>query len=134
MPDRKLLKHRKFIILGLVLLAAFSYLGYMGFASGATYYYEVDEFVQLADAPSGENVRVNGTVVAGSLEQGPAGAGLSFIITQNGSNLPVHYQGVVPDTFKVGSEVTIEGALNADGIFEAHTLIPKCASKYEPAT
>jgi cytochrome c-type biogenesis protein CcmE len=49
-----------------------------------------------------------------------------------GESLPVIYQGVVPDTFKVGNEVVVEGTLKSNGIFQAYTLMPKCPSKYEP--
>ena len=113
---------------------AIGYLGYMGFQSSATYYYTVSEFIKLGDATYGENIRVNGQVASGSVEQESAGRTLKFtmIDVTGKDSLPVVYQGVVPDTFKVGNEVVIEGRLNSDGIFQAHTLMPKCPSKYVP--
>jgi len=45
---------------------------------------------------------------------------------------------VIPDTFRDvpqgGVTVTIEGALSANGDFEATQVMAKCASKYDPKT
>ena len=45
--------------------------------------------------------------------------------------LDVDYRGVVPDSFKPGGEVIVEGKYNKDGKFLATAIMPKCASKYE---
>lgn len=113
---------------------ALAYLGYTGFASGATYYYEVGEFLQQVDSVRDINVKVHGNVVPGTVEQGPLGKTLEFEIEdiEGGARLPVFYQGVVPDTFKTGIEIVVEGQLDASGVFQGHTLMPKCPSKYTP--
>lgn len=84
----------------------------------------------------GENVRVSGKVAPGSVEKESAGSALRFVIidADGGGSLPVVFQGVIPDTFNVDSEVVIEGSLNSDGIFEANILMAKCPSKYVPAS
>jgi len=47
-------------------------------------------------------------------------------------SIRVNYRGTVPDTFKPGVEVILEGAFKADASqFEATTLLTKCPSKYE---
>jgi cytochrome c-type biogenesis protein CcmE len=47
-------------------------------------------------------------------------------------------QCVIPDTFRDvpggGVQVTVEGALTAQGEFEATLVMAKCASKYDPST
>jgi cytochrome c-type biogenesis protein CcmE len=45
--------------------------------------------------------------------------------------MPVSYRGTVPDLFKAGADVVVEGKLNAAGTFEADVLLTKCASKYD---
>ena len=45
--------------------------------------------------------------------------------------MPVTYAGVLPDLFKPGGEVVVEGRLDAAGTFKADVLMTKCASKYE---
>ena len=48
--------------------------------------------------------------------------------------VPVVYRGSVPDLFKPGREVVVQGKL-VDGMFVAApgTLVTKCPSKYAPA-
>ncbi len=130
-----MLKKKRFLIGGIIVFLAVGYLGYTGFMGAATYYYEVGDLLEQSSSIYGENVRVNGQVATGSLEQESAGGRLKFtLIDVDGEeSLPVVYQGVVPDTFKVGNEVVVEGYLNSDGIFQGHTLVPKCASRYVPA-
>ena len=48
--------------------------------------------------------------------------------------VPVAYRGSVPDLFKVGRHVVVEGTLR-NGVFVAKpgSLVTKCPSKYAPA-
>jgi len=49
-----------------------------------------------------------------------------------GGTLRVSYRGAVPDAFKAGAEVIVEGGLDSVGkTFTATTLITKCPSKYQ---
>jgi cytochrome c-type biogenesis protein CcmE len=49
------------------------------------------------------------------------------------SSVPVVYRGSVPDLFRVGREVVVDGKLR-NGVFVAvpDTLVTKCPSKYTP--
>ncbi len=127
-----MLRKKKFLIGGIIVFIAISYLAYTGFQSAATYYYTVSEVAEQGSSIYGERVRVNGLVAPGSLEQEPGSFTLKFTITEGGESLPVVYQGVAPDTFKVGNEVVVEGSLNQEGIFRATTIMAKCPSKYVP--
>ncbi len=127
-----MLKKKRFLIGGIIVFLALGYLGFTGFQSSATYYYTVSELTGQGGSIYGENVRVNGQVAPGSVEQAAQGRILRFTIAEGEVSLSVVYQGVVPDTFKVGNDVVIEGQLNSDGTFQAHTLMPKCPSKYIP--
>ena len=128
-----MLRKKRFLIGGIIVFIAMGYLGYSAFVGAATYYYKVGEFLALESSVYGQNVRVNGIVVAGSVEREAQGTVVRFTVAdaEGGGSLPVSFQGVVPDTFKEGGEVVIEGQLNADGIFQAHTLMAKCPSRYE---
>ena len=50
------------------------------------------------------------------------------------ARIPVAYRGSVPDLFKVGRHVVVEGTLR-HGVFVAKpgSLVTKCPSKYAPA-
>ncbi len=127
-----MLRKKRFLIGGVIVFLAIGYLGFMGFRGSAAYYYEVSEFLAQGSSIYGERVRVNGQVAPGSLEQESAGRILRFTMIDGGESLPVVYQGVVPDTFKVGNDVVVEGSLNSDGVFQASALMPKCPSRYVP--
>lgn len=128
------MRQKKFLIGGIIVFLAISYLGYTAFTSAATYYYTVSEVIKQGDSIDNQNVRVNGQVASGSVEQESAGRILRFTIidVNEGESLSVVYQGVVPDTFKVDNEVVVEGYLDSEGIFQAHTLMPKCPTRYVP--
>jgi len=127
-----MLRRKKFLIGGIIIFIAVGYLGYTGFQGSATYYYSVSEFAEQENSAYGETIRVNGQVVPGSVDQEAGISTLSFAISEGGKSLPVAYQGVVPDGFKVGNEVVVEGSMNSDGIFQAHNIMVKCPSKYVP--
>jgi cytochrome c-type biogenesis protein CcmE len=63
------------------------------------------------------------------------GSGLHFRLRdKNGTaTVPVVYKGTVPDAFKAGGDIVVDGRY-ANGIFTAipGTLITKCPSKYTP--
>ena len=126
-------KNKKFLIGGLVIFSAIGFLGLKSFSGAATYYYTVTEVLAKGNSVYGDNVRVEGVVLEGSEKRESAGRLLKFIISDNEStqSIPVVYNGVIPDTFKEGNPVVVEGVLNSDGVFQATTLMPKCPSKYE---
>ena len=43
----------------------------------------------------------------------------------------MHYPGVVPDLFKAGCDVVIEGKLDSAGVFQSDSMMTKCSSKYQ---
>ncbi len=129
-----MLRRKRVLIGGIIVFLAIGYLGYMGFKGSATYYYTVSELIEQGNSVYGENVRVNGQVVPGTVEQEAQGRILRFTIVDidGDESLPVVFQGVAPDSFKDGAEVVAEGQLNPDGVFQANTILAKCPSKYVP--
>lgn len=61
--------------------------------------------------------------------------GLRFLLRDRHAmaSVPVVYKGSVPDLFKTGREVVVDGKLR-NGVFVAvpNTLVTKCPSKYTP--
>ena len=127
-----MLKGKRFLMGGIIVFLAIGYLVFMGFQDSVTYYYTVSELMEQGSSIYDENVRVKGQVAPDSVEQEAAGRILKFTIIDGENRLSVTYQGAVPDTFKVGAEVVVEGQFNSNGIFQAHTLMPKCPSRYVP--
>jgi cytochrome c-type biogenesis protein CcmE len=127
------------LAIGIVLVAAaLGYLVYAGTKDNLVYYYEVDE-VQAAAAKTGGKVRISGDVVEGSIVRNEQSRAIHFSIrgtaAEGGSaaTIPVVYAGTVPDIFREGIQVVVEGRIGEDGTFEAETLLAKCPSKYQEA-
>jgi cytochrome c-type biogenesis protein CcmE len=126
-------KYKKLIIGGIIILIALLVLGYAAFMGGNTYYYEVGEFLDKGNAVVNQTSRVSGLVAEGTYKDGFT---LHFELddmAKRDASLSVVYDGSVPDTFKVGQQVVVEGKMMLDGTFEASQIIIKCSSKYEPA-
>jgi cytochrome c-type biogenesis protein CcmE len=121
----------KFLLGGAVIIAALSWLGFVGFQESKSYYITVDEFAAMRSDLHGKTLKIAGDVVEGSIER--SGPGLEFVMTHSGKNLKVRYVGrdVLPDTFKGGSKAVVEGTLSEDGVLLARHIEAKCASKYE---
>ncbi len=62
-------------------------------------------------------------------------AGLRFQLrdVKGTTTVPVVYKGTVPDLFRTGRDVVVDGRLR-NGVFVAvpNTLVTKCPSKYQP--
>ena len=59
---------------------------------------------------------------------------IRFVISDGGHSLPVVYSGIVPDIFRPGITVVVEGHYTGQGPFQAQTLLAKCPSKFQAAT
>ena len=127
-----MLRKKRFLIGGIIVVLAIGYLAYVGFMNSATYYYTVGELNELGSSIYGDSVRVSGKVAPGSIEQERAGLILRFTIVEGEESLPVVYQGVVPDAFGIENEVVVDGRLSSSGIFQAGNILVKCPSKYVP--
>ena len=74
-------------------------------------------------------MRVNGVANQSSVKWDAQNLNMSFDITEGDKRLPVHFHGVMPDTFAQSESVVVEGALGANGVFEARTMLVKCPSR-----
>ena len=122
-----------FIIGGLAILAAVMYLVYANTQANAVYYMTVSEMKNCTTCMT-QSVRVAGVVQQGSVVRDDQKQLVSFTITQGGQQLAVMYNGVVPDIFRPGIEVVVEGHYTGHGPFQAQNLLAKCPSKFQAAT
>ncbi len=91
----------------------------------------VDEVLAEPSRYQRGEVRVEGMVENSSVQNSAGSSDFRFRIERNGQAMPVHYVGIVPDTFREGIGVTVRGRLTVAGLFEATEVIAKCPSKYE---
>ncbi len=121
---------RKLILITVLAVSVIGYLVYAGIRDTMVYYLTVSELVQQGLQSSNGGVRVGGKVVEGSIIWDPKDLRLRFIMGDDRATLPVVYQGVVPDSFKQGRKVVVEGVY-AEGLCTATQIMPTCPSKYE---
>ncbi|CCE07575.1 Cytochrome c-type biogenesis protein cycJ [Bradyrhizobium sp. STM 3843] len=79
----------------------------------------------------GKRFRLGGLVQPGSLVRGQDLA-VTFEVADGGAKLPVAYKGILPDLFREGQGVVAEGALDANGVFKADTVLAKHDETYMP--
>lgn len=127
---KKRIKYKP-ILISAVILIVIVYLIYTGLRDTMTFYLTVSEVLAKTPEELTQTQKVGGVVTTGSVQWDPKTLKLSFKLEDDQSNLIVNYTGVVPDSFKPGTEVIVEGTYGGDGNFRAKTIMPKCASKYE---
>jgi len=88
------------------------------------------EIAERSPAP-GTRLRVGGLVKPGSVERSD-NLHIRFAVTDGANDIPVRYQGIVPDLFREGQGVVAEGAVDADGAFVADTVLAKHDERYMP--
>lgn len=126
----------KFIVAGLLIVGAVSYLMFSGINDTMVYYYTLSELTEKKSDLAGQGVRILGHVSAGTIRIDRKRSQVDFLVMERETThtLPVTYQGIIPDTFKDGAEVVVEGTYHADRHhFQATVLMAKCPSKYEEA-
>lgn len=129
--SRKRRVNAKFLVGGVILALAVAYLVYTGLQSSSMYYLTIAE-VQ-AGAANDSQVRVNGKVVAGSIDWDAKTMIAHFTIADGPATLPVVYKGTLPDAFVPDADVIVEGRYVQGQPFDAKDILTKCPSKYEPA-
>ncbi|KRT77715.1 MAG: CcmE/CycJ protein, cytochrome c-type biogenesis protein CcmE [Armatimonadetes bacterium CSP1-3] len=120
---------KKFAIAIAVFVLASAYLAYSGARGSMAYYLTVGELLDRAPAITGSSVRLNGKVLPG-VDWDQVSGRLAFTVTDGSRQIPVAYRGVVPDAFKPGAEVVVEGTYDGK-TFTATRLFAKCPSKFE---
>ena len=127
-------RQRRFILGGILILAALGYLVFTATRASAEYYLTVGELQARGPAATERAVRVSGIVEAGSIERDPNSFTTRFTTSDASGVLPVVYHGTVPDIFQPGIQVVVEGKLATDGVFHADTLLTKCPAHFQAAT
>jgi len=148
----------KFIVGGLLIVAAVVYLIVSSTQASAQYFLTVDELNAKGSSVAGRDLRVSGAVIGDSIQYDPETLTLSFTVAhvpgdnkeidaQGGlaevlhqavsdpsrSKMQVIYTGVKPDLLRHEAQAIMTGQLGDDGIFHAEELLLKCPTKYEEA-
>lgn len=148
----------KFILGGLLILAAVIYLIVSSTQSSAEYFMTVDEIKAKGDTVIDKSLRLSGAVIGDSIQYDAQTLTLTFevahvpgdnaeIEAQGGlaevlraavadltrQRLTVVYVGPKPDLLRSEAQAIMTGHLGTDGVFYADELLLKCPTKYEEA-
>ncbi len=126
-------KHRRltFLALGLGLLAIAAVLVLSALDDSLVFFMSPTE--ALASPPQADRaIRIGGLVEAGSVKRATGDTSVRFRVTDLATAIPVTYEGVLPDLFREGQGVVVEGWLGADGGFTAREVLAKHDENYMP--
>ena len=115
---------------GLGTLAVVSGLVLSAMRDNLVFFYSPSE-LHAKNVPDGRRVRIGGLVEKGTVAR-TADGGLDFKVTDGNEDISVAYKGDVPDLFREGQGVVVEGALAGDGTFRAAEVLAKHDENYMP--
>lgn len=99
--------------------------------SGSIVFFQSPSDIARERPAPGIRIRIGGLVKPGSVERG-ANLRIKFAVTDGRNDVPVRYQGIVPDLFREGQGVVAEGKFEPDGRFVADTVLAKHDERYMP--
>lgn len=152
------MQKNKFIIGGVLILAAVVYLIASSTQASAEYFMTVDELKAEGPAALNKSLRLSGAVLGDTIQYDASTLTLTFEIAhvpgdnaeieaQGGLAVVLHeavsdpsrarikvvYEGVMPDLLRNEAQAIMTGKLGEDGVFHAEELLLKCPTKYEEA-
>jgi cytochrome c-type biogenesis protein CcmE len=148
----------KFIIGGVLIIAAVVYLIWSSATASAQYFLTVDEVKSRGADYMGRELKVSGAVIGESIQYDSDKLKLEFTVAHmpgsqteidalggmaavlheatidpTRSRIQVVYIGVQPDLLRNEAQAIMTGKLGEDGIFYATELLLKCPTRYEEA-
>ncbi len=78
----------------------------------------------------GQRIRVGGMVKEGSFESANDSLKVKFATTDYVNDVTIHYEGILPDLFREGQGIVVEGTVDAAGIFQASRVLAKHDENY----
>jgi len=126
-------KHQRllFILFALIFGVAAILLIMNALQDKVVFFYSPSE-VPSAMREQGKTFRLGGMVEKGSLQSIAGTDKITFTVTDYTQTVTVHYQGMPPSLFREGQGVVAEGAFDADGSFNAKTILAKHDENYMP--
>ena len=120
-----------FVIGGLVLLSAAAAITLSALNDNLVFFYSPTDLVTKS-VPENRRLRIGGLVAPGSVRKDEGGKSVTFAITDNAHQVGVTYVGALPDLFREGQGVVVEGVRTADGSIRAASVLAKHDERYMP--
>lgn len=101
------------------------------FSENLLYFVSPSE-VAAGKAPAERDFRLGGMVNEGSVQRDPDSMRVRFVLTDYAKEVPVQYDGILPDLFREGQGIVAKGYLNDQGVFVASEVLAKHDETYMP--
>ena len=127
-------RRKRLITVSFIFVGAAAAIGLLlaGLGENVNMFYPPADVV-AGKAPVERNIRAGGMVLEGSWERERNSLENRFVLTDRaGAEFPVRYSGIVPDLFREGQGVIVEGQLQGDGQFHAERVLAKHDENYMP--
>jgi cytochrome c-type biogenesis protein CcmE len=124
-------KRLAIIVIGVTGLTVAGLFVLNAFRSNLVFFYSPTE-VLAGKVAADKTFRLGGLVEKGSLRRSPDGLSVDFVVTDLHREMPVHYQGILPDLFREGQGVVAQGRLQDASSFVASEVLAKHDEKYMP--
>jgi len=117
------------VLAGMVLLSGAVALVLAALDENLSYFYDPSN---ISEAPPGRSIRLGGLVEEGSVARQADGVTVTFRVTDMANSIDVTYKGLLPDLFREGQGVIIQGTLGPDRVFVAREVLAKHDETYMP--
>mgnify|MGYP001259640431 CR=1 FL=1 len=96
------------------------------------FFYSPSE-LELSKIRGEETIRIGGIVLEDSVKFFENAMHVSFVVTDKKKNITVNYEGILPDLFREGQGVVVEGMIKEnESIFLAKRVLAKHDENYMP--
>lgn len=125
-------RRRKMMVIVISILVAGLVVGLVLYAlrQNISLFYTPTE-VATGVAPLNHPIRLGGLVVEGSIQRSDD-LRVRFQITDNHETIAVVYQGILPDLFREGKGVVVQGMWRGNQAFQASSVLAKHDENYMP--
>jgi cytochrome c-type biogenesis protein CcmE len=126
-------KRRRLVVVlgGMVLLGAAAAITLSVLSNNLVFFYSPTDLL-TKDVPFNRPLRVGGLVAMDSVRHEPDGTTVTFEVTDKVHEVRVIYAGLLPDLFRPGQGVVVEGVRESDGTILASTVLAKHDARYMP--
>jgi len=81
--------------------------------------------VAEGEISAGQHFRIGGMVKMGTVLGATDSLKVNFVATDFVSDVPIQYEGILPDLFREGQGIVAEGEMDAGGVFQASRVLAK---------
>ncbi len=86
--------------------------------------------VAQGEVASGQRIRIGGMVREGSVVSADDSLAVEFVATDYVHDVPIFHEGILPDLFREGQGIVVEGSLDIAGVFQASRVLAKHDENY----